>query len=470
MKMWKLWWEMARQLRGACSRERTFMWLAAVLAGMTVRKDLLGVTSIVRVLGLKPEYYDRILDFFHSPALDIMKLTRTWVRTVFGFHPGLLRINGRAALVGDGIKVGKSGRKMPAVKSLRQESESNTKPKYIMGHSCQAIAVLAKAGQSVFAIPLACRIHEGAVFSNRDRRTLLDKMIILINSLELKEKCYFTADAYYASGKIVKGMLKDGHHLVTMVKKNSVAYRPPIPQQKPRKRGRPRKYGEKVYLRDYLKDVDSMQAAPSPVYGEKNVIIRFRSLDLLWRPAGIMVRFVFVHHPNRGTMILMTTDLTLEPIEVIRIYGFRFKIEVSFKSALRTIGTYAYHFWMKAMTPIKRWSGDQHLHKKSESYRKGIRRKIDAYHRHIQIGVIAQGLLQCLASTHTNMVWKNFGSWIRTIRPGIPPSELVSAIAMRDCLPEFIADSSCDAIFAKFLRDRIDISRVEGFQMIAVNE
>lgn len=56
--------------------------------------------------------------------------------------PGVMRVNGRLVLVGDGIKIGKQGRKMPAVKSLHQESESNTKPKYIMGHSLQAFAVL----------------------------------------------------------------------------------------------------------------------------------------------------------------------------------------------------------------------------------------------------------------------------------------------------------------------------------------
>jgi hypothetical protein len=96
-------------------------------------------------------------------------------------------VKGRSVLVGDGIKVAKSGRKMPGVKKPHQESESNTKPEYVFGHSCQAVAVLAQALSSVFALPLACRIHERLVFSNRDRRTLLDKMVLLIGSLGLKE-------------------------------------------------------------------------------------------------------------------------------------------------------------------------------------------------------------------------------------------------------------------------------------------
>src|ERR1035441_4949491 len=80
---------------------------------------------------------------------------------------------------------------MPGVKKLHQESDSNTKPEYIFGHSCQAVAVLTQALSSVFALPLACRIHEGTVFSNRDHRTLLDKMVLLLDSLDLKEPFYF---------------------------------------------------------------------------------------------------------------------------------------------------------------------------------------------------------------------------------------------------------------------------------------
>ena len=40
------------------------------------------------------------------------------------------------------------------VKKLHQESESNYKPEYIFGHSCQAVAVLTQALSSVFALPL----------------------------------------------------------------------------------------------------------------------------------------------------------------------------------------------------------------------------------------------------------------------------------------------------------------------------
>ncbi len=438
--LWNQWLQAVLALRPACRRSFTFVWMILALMGLCCRSDNAGVTSFVRVLNFSGKAYHRFLHFFHSKALDLDVLTSCWARLcLILFRP--FEVGSRLVCIADGIKAPKEGKRMPGVKLLHQQSASNTKPEYIMGHSLQAISLLVHSGGGqVAAVPLCSRIHEGLVFSNRDARTLLDKLVALLFSIARAwdRQVLLVADAYYASGKVILPLLANGHHLLTRAKSNAVAYMP-APQAARRGRGRPKTYGEKVRLADLAVDVGAFTCAPSPVYGENGVIVRYRALNLMWRPVGRVVRFVIVHHPVRGTIFLLSTDTSLEPLEILQLYGYRFKIELGFRQGVHVIGAYAYHFWMADMKPVRRGSGDQYLHRTSDAYRDGVRRKLRAYHVHVQLGCIAQGLLLHLAINHTAEVWRSFRSWLRTMNPAMPPSELIVASALRSTINVFFA-------------------------------
>lgn len=467
MRLWLEWFRCVSLLRSACARQATFLWMCLALSGLSIRSELAGVTSFVRALWLKPASYRRLLHLFHTPALDLAELTSTWIRLALVlFRP--LTVQERLVFLADGLKVPKEGRKMPAVKKLHQDSANNSKPAFIFGHSFQAVALLARGPLGLpFAVPLSSRIHEGLVFCNRDQRTLLDKLAALFLEIvgPTRTSAVLLADAYYASRKVIQPLLLEGHQLIARTRINTTAWRP-APSPKQRGRGRPRIYGTKLRLRDLFKDKRRFASAPSPVYGEQGVEISYRCVDLLWRPVGRLVRFVLVVHPQRGRIILMCTDAAIEPLKVIELYGYRFKIEIGFKQALHTLGSYAYHFWMSDMTPIsRRRSGNQHLHMKSEEYRRHVRRKIDAYHRYVQLGCIAQGLQQHLAVNFRTNVWDHFRSWMRTMKPGLPPSEAVVAQALRANLADFLAAAPEDHQLREFILQHLDLERCPAMRL-----
>jgi len=407
---------------------------------MCIRTEHAGVTSFVRALGLEPFYYRRLLHLFSSDAWTVEGLTKAWVGWVMSVF-GQYKVNGRIVLVADGIKAPREGRKMPAVKSLHQESESNSKPPFIMGHSFQAVALLFRLGKAVWSVPLACRIHEGVVTSNRDRRTLHHKLANLLSevaaAMSKRTRKYLVADAYYSCETMMKALLSSGDDLVSRVKSNAVAYQP-LEAAGVKGRGRPRKYGLKIKLKDLFADRSKFRRATIAGYGTERADVDYYAIDLLWKPIGRVVRFILVVYPDRGKCIFVSTDLNLEPAIAIEMYAMRFKIEVSFKQAMRTIGTFAYHFWLKSMPRIKRRSGNQYLHRQPAEYRQMVHKKVESYHKHVMVGLVAQGCMQYLSTYFPTEVYA-FAPWLRTMMASGHPSEETVAAALRTALPEFLA-------------------------------
>jgi len=77
---------------------------------------------------------------------------------------------------------------------------------------------------------------------------------------------------------------------------------------------------------------------------------------------------------------------------------------------------------------------------------------------------VAQGLRQ---KATPKPVWRLFASRLRTVRPGLAPSEQVVAVALGNTLPGFLATAAKTAILVKFVRDRLDLSGTEGITLTA---
>jgi hypothetical protein len=433
------------------------------LIGLAIRADTQGVTSVVRAFGLGDTTYKAILNLFHSRAFSLEKFTNLWISLCFKiFCP--VTAEGLTVLVADGLKVPKEGKKMPGRKRLHQESKNNSKPEYIMGHSIQVISILVKSiCGKVFAAPLIGRIHEGLVFTNRDKRTTIDKMAEELKNIVglAKMSIILVVDNFYGNEKIFKALKKCNSFLISRLRKNAVGYYPGTPK-KPRKNMKNNlTFGERVELFSFFDKPKLFKKAKSPVYGETDVTISHYSIDLLWKPVGELVRFVFVNHPIRGKIILMTNHFSLDDLTVIRLYGFRFKIEVSFKQAICSLGFYAYHFWMKALDKIPNNSGDQFLHRQPLEYRRSVKRKIDAFHRYIQFGCVVQGVLIFLATKKTAAVWKNFDIWMRTIRKNSAPSESIVAQALRSSFPRFLRGSVFGRALMLFLHQKGSAQKIQ---------
>ena len=92
------------------------------------------------------------------------------------------------------------------------------------------------------------------------------------------------------------------------------------------------------------------------IYGKEETA-SFLSCDLLW---GIkhyqMLRFVVASIGNAKPIILATNDLNLAPLQIIRLYSYRFKIECAFFQLKHIIAGFAHRFWSVAMPKLNRFA------------------------------------------------------------------------------------------------------------------
>src|SRR5438477_9440283 len=93
LSLWGSWWNAIQLLQPAFTRVSSFMWFATIVAGLTVRVELLGVTSIVRALNLRPNLYNSLRKHFHSTAVKLDRLSALWAQAVLQLFPSPVCIN-----------------------------------------------------------------------------------------------------------------------------------------------------------------------------------------------------------------------------------------------------------------------------------------------------------------------------------------------------------------------------------------
>ena len=438
-----------RQFRPVFRRRAAFGWFVLVAWAFTLRMEAFGVTSIVRCLGLAPAEYHNLLHFFHSTAFSVQALCSKWAEIVKN-SAQRISVGGMPVHVVDGIKVGKAGQKMPGVKLLHQESEDNTKPEYIMGHFWGAACSLIQAGGQVLAIPLRFQVQDGIKRSPTDSATLLDKMLALVTAV-VEPGSLLVADAYYTAAAFMRALLLAQVHYIGRMRSNAVAHSPAPRRSGPRRRGRPRKYGKRVQLRDLFERPERFQLARIDLYGDLRHV-RYLCRDLFWH--GLLLRFVLSIYPDGRRRILVSTNRDLSPEEILYAYGLRFKIEVSFKALVQTLSGFCYHFWMKAMEKRPRGAGNQYLHRAGDAIRAQTWRKIEAYERFVNISAIALGILQLLAATSADRIWQRFPLWLRTLPKHRCPSENVVRLTLQHDLHRISLTSRRGLLLTETLEEK----------------
>ncbi len=428
-------------MRPAFSRQATFDWFIVVLVGFLVRSDTLGVSSVVRALFLSSDSYPCLLHFFHSSAWNVKKLMACWWKWQ-AQEPFAYRVGERIVLVADHTKTPKDARKMPAVTTLYQDSETASKPTFFRGHNWGCLSQLMTDFKKSWATPLWACIHQGLEpvdGADSSSGTMATQTVRMAQTIvqKMEVNAYLVLDAFFAVGSVFTEAAKeiDGErnriHILTRSKKNVVAYRPYTVPRKP-SRGRPRQYGKKLKLMklfDSRSWTNKFNSIETTVYQKKETI-RYLTLDLLWKPTQGRIRF-FLIETSRGRIILMTSDLTLDPIVALRLYCKRVKIEVMFDTLKNVMGGLGYHFWSKPLPPVSRRPTRNDSSRPKSSQPELTRNTFRAIEKFVNVQLLVLGFLQLAAAKFPLQIWSKSRCWLRTYTSETPSEFVTRTVFIR---------------------------------------
>ena len=441
---------MLRALRPAFTRQATFAWFVVAFAGVVTRQDVYGVSSIVRALSLAPVYYPALLHFFHSTAWTAERLYRHWEGWLIR-QPVVDRVADRVVLLGDHTKQPKDGRRMPGVTTLHQDSETSSKPSFFRGHHWGCLSLLGQAHGKRFALPLWAEIHPDD--SQDSRATRLVNVAAEIG-LRWGLPLFLVLDAFFAVGPVflAAAASQGALHILTRAKKNVVAYRQP-PPPRPHRKGRRRVYGRKLKLMKLFDARPQDFLSAEAVVYQKKETVRYLVLDLIWKPVKGLVRFILIE-TSRGRMILMSSDLTLDPLLALSLYTARVRIESLFASVKNLLGGLAYHFWSKYLAPVSRRPRRGSHPAPLSSRPDRTANTLAAIQKFMALHLIVLGALQLMAATFGDTVREQARCWLRT-PSGAVPSDFVSRSALANLLHANIRVLANNPIIALIRRRQI---------------
>ncbi|MGB0849581.1 MAG: transposase [Thiolinea sp.] len=380
--------------------------------------------------------------FFRAESYSTDRLRHAWHRFVLS-QSLTFQVADRLVLLGDHTSVVKDGGRMPGVVSMRETSETQSKPAYFRGQCWGAVGVLVGQLSQCFCLPLNLQMHQGfqhlrITADDTDKQNMGE--LILHMALEFaythNRPSWLVLDAFFSNRSVFRLAFsvlsietrQPFVQVVTRAKKNYVAYWPA--EAKPTgKPGAPKRYGDKLALREVFDHQHLFRASEVEVYGKTETVL-LMSHCLLWRPLGWKYPLQFVWAiTSHGPIVLMCSDLNVSAETVLRLYCARTRIETLFATLKQRLGVFQFHFWSAYLPKHSRRPFSNRLLKMPQAEGlEHVKACWQAMERFVLCGCIATGLLQWFSLKYHSALWDKKVLYLRTRSRELPSENTVRQI------------------------------------------
>jgi hypothetical protein len=248
--------------------------------------------------------------------------------------------------------------------------------RFIYGHVWVTLSAIARHKNfGTIGLPLLARMYVkagdvkaiGLAFKSKTEQAVELSKWAYNCCKNLGKRLWIVTDGGFTRASFLKPVIKMGVVVITRLRKDAVLYAE-LKQPQKRKRGRPRKYGERIKLTNIINSSDGWFKVRTFLYG-KEEIKEVKVFKALYKPAGCLVVVLVVRESKDCFRAFMCTDLTASAVEILEAVADRYAIEQNFsdikeiegagQQQVRTIGSNigAFHLnlWLHSMVELWAW-------------------------------------------------------------------------------------------------------------------
>jgi len=254
-------------------------------------------------------------------------------------------------LVIDDTLVLRTSKKAPGSKICHEHSKKSNRPEFVRAQNWVCLAAVICSDIQNAAVPLLSRLIRSV--GNASKLDAAKTLIRVIAPVFVCLNVRLLLDSWFMRGNLISFALGSGFHVIGQVRKDTALFCVP---DKIRKRGRPKKYGEK-YTPKVIENLPQTWIKLF-VYGKLRWV-RYRSVIAKARfLKGRLVHAVWsAIEDDDGKIpqdrLMLATDLSLPTTDVIMAYARRWPIENMFHQAKNSWGWK--ETWQQSRQVLHRW-------------------------------------------------------------------------------------------------------------------
>jgi len=356
--------------------QRSAWRMSIIIAGIIFAKGRKTITSWFRAAGITERY-----KAFYYFVGSIGQKTEIIATVLFGIIVKLVYKNqDRVLMAIDDSPTKRYGRQVAGAGIHRNPTVGPDGAKFVYGHVWVTLSALARHKLwGTIGLPLLAkmyiRVNDVKSVPKAHKISFQNKLAQAAELVRWAQTCckrlgkrlWIVTDGGYTKAGFLKPAIKAGAVVVTRLRKDAALHSLIKPVKKP-KRGRPRKYGKRIYLQDEVAKRGGWFSINVTLYGrqETKVVKIFKAT---YKPAGGEVLVLIVREGKDSWRAFMCTSIGASAEEILEAIADRFAIEQNFhdlkeiegagqqqvRSYSANVGVFHLNMWVHTMVELWSW-------------------------------------------------------------------------------------------------------------------